>query len=240
MYVAMATRRYGEGNIIVHTDRISGVNTGHGENTIQFWRGVLEFCTNKNTHDTLSVGVIDNLGLEETFHSIGSITGVVVKTISLPYISLHGLGEFDCLYVSGLSSDISSDVLNLITHFVDHGGGLVIEDPNLAGNINLLENIDSVEVTSIQPPVLSNGYWTIAGKSHYTFDVNAKVTFMVELLETSFSSSWTILITEIEVDDSVEDNYEEALVSFEANTSAEVSVSFIVGMQKGVVIITES
>lgn len=240
MYVGMATRRYGEGNILIHTDMISGRHTSHGKNDAQFWRGVFELCTSKKTPDVISIAVISHIDIDETFRAVEEATGITAKRISLPYITLHGLDGFDCLYVSGLPELIDSDVLAIITSFVDHGGGLIIENPNIIGNINLLANIEDVEVTSIQPPVLTNGYWTISGKTNHIFDVGAKIGFLSELLETSFSNYWDVLITEIEVDDSIPDDYDSDVVLFDANTSSEFSISFITGMQKGQVVITES
>ena len=38
--VSMASRRYGEGRIFIHTDRLAGVQTGHGANPKDFWRKV--------------------------------------------------------------------------------------------------------------------------------------------------------------------------------------------------------
>ena len=59
MYVAMATRDYGEGKILIHTDRLSGKNSSSGQNNLSFWRDIIEFTSSKYPREHINIGYIN-------------------------------------------------------------------------------------------------------------------------------------------------------------------------------------
>ena len=81
IYVALASRKYGEGRVIIHTDRIGGVRTGHGENPKNFWRRMLEWASSKKSEETIKVGLVINSNVNSV-NSIYSLNPIYVDRIS--------------------------------------------------------------------------------------------------------------------------------------------------------------
>ena len=234
-YVGLATKQYGEGRICLVSDRISGENTKHGVNSISFWRKLLEWTSQKKAKEIINICLIDNsyykpkLYLNELYQS-------QVSTKTYLDIVAQGLNKYDIVYISGLTSYVSEEVKQEIEKYVNSGGGLLIENPNIEGVINILELIDSINVSSINPPNQTFAYWTIDGKSHYSYYSKVKINFYSQMLDSEFDSSWIILMSSIETE---EESTIGSEIESDKSLGAEFGISFISSMQKGLVILGE-
>lgn len=234
--VAMACREYGEGRVFIHTDRIGGFKTGHGDNTKEFWRKILEWTSKKTSNELIRVGLVINIQ-PSAFDKINNMKPVSVDKLKFSDLASVDLSHYDCLYIVGLPSSASSIVTQKIETFVENGGGLVIEYPNRGKeNINVLTAIQDIYCYSSERLITSNAYWTIDGGNHYVFDYVAEISFMSTLRQQDFSEDWMILMTNIPntVTTTTTTSLNQIL-DFDKTSGSEFVISFISSMQNGIV-----
>jgi len=239
--VAMASREYGQGRIFIHTDRMGGYKTGHGDNTSAFWRKILEWTSKKSSIENINVGLIISVQPSSADH-MNSLNPIVSKKIKVSDLATKDLSLYDCLYFVGLPDSVSNNVSEKIEQFVSNGGGVIIEYPNIGGQyINVLADIENIYCYSSERLLQTNAYWTIDGGNSYVFNESADVSFMSTLRQEDFSSSWTILMTNImNLMTTTTTTFIEDAFDFDKTSSAEFSVSFISAMQKGIVILNSN
>ena len=238
--VAMASRSYGEGRVFLHTDRIGGFKTGHGDNPKEFWRKILEWTSKKTSNEIIRVGLVINTqpDASDKIHSMKPVSVDKLKNSDLATVDLS---NYDCLYIVGLPPVVSSVVVNKITSFVENGGGLVLEYPNIGGEyINVLAGIDNVYCYSSERLLNTYAYWTIDGGNSYVFDSSVDIAFMSTFRQSDFSHDWTILMTNIQnVVVTTTTTSLDQVFDYDRSSGSEFVVSFISSFQNGVVTIEE-
>ena len=234
--VALASRLYGEGRIVVITDRIGAQWGGSGHNSDYFWRRLIEWNSKKNPGENIKSAIVlnDNTNYKSR---IKNLRPIEFAQIDLQFISRGLLNRFDLLYFIGLPESISDESLNEITKFVNNGGGLLIENPNIVGNINVLSSIDSVNVESIQRPSLSSGYWTNAGIRSYFYDEQAKIRFFSKIPGSSFNNNWRLLVNNIPNNSFEEDGDQN--IATDTSIYSEFGVSNFNKFVNGIVVLEE-
>ena len=235
--VAMASREYGEGRILIHTDRVGGVQTGHGENPSSFWRGMLEWTSGKTSNENINIGLLINTKTHSS-NRLNSFNPSSVVKIDLPYIASQDLSNIDLLYVVGLPELVSDVATQKIADYVNDGGGLILEYPNRGDEvINILSGIEDVYCYSNERLLQTWAYWTIEGSQSDVFDPDAIIAFMSTLRRVDFSSYWTILMSDVlaEVTTTTTTLAEEQAPDLAKASGSEFGVSYISSMQKGVV-----
>lgn len=241
-YVALATREYGDGRICIMTDRIGGYRTGHGDNLLLFWRKILEWTSLKKSTETIKIAVIEstNTNYEKR---LSQVPNTLYKSIDLQYITLFGLSEFDIIYFIGLPQSIDTNVQNIIATFVSGGNGIFIETPDRENEfINVLIPMDMIYCSSIQRPLYSKAYWTKSGTEHPIYDQNAVSYFMTTLQDTTFSTDWNLLMSDIEItfeQSTVQENLQIIEAPILGSIRSEFGLSYISGMQNGIIYIKE-
>ena len=236
--VAMASREYGEGRVFIHTDRIGGFGTGHGDNPKEFWRKILEWTSKKTSNELIKVGLVINTQPSAS-DKIRSMVPISVDKLSISNLATVDLSQYDCIYMVGLPNSVSSVVTLKLEAFVENGGGLLIEYPNRgAEDINVLRNIEGIYCYSSERLFTTNAYWTIDGGNSYVFDDNAQISFMSTLRQKDFSEEWTILMTNVpNVVTTTTTTSPNEVLTFDQNSGSEFVVSFISAMQNGIVIL---
>ena len=235
--VAMASREYGEGRILIHTDRVGGVQTGHGENPSSFWREVLEWTSGKTSSENINIGLLINTKTHSA-NRLNSFNPSSVIKIDLPYIASQDLSDIDLIYVVGLPDLVSDVVTQKIADYVNDGGGLILEYPNRGDEaINILSGIEDVYCYSDERLLQTWAYWTIEGSQSDVFDPDAIIAFMSTLRQVDFSSYWTILMSDVvaEVTTTTTTLAEEQAPDLAKASGSEFGVSYISSMQKGIV-----
>jgi len=235
IYVAMACRSYGEGRVLIHTDRLGAIQTGHGENDTAFWRNILDWTAKKSKEELIKVGLIINTKVHaaEKLHSVKPIS---ITNISLYDLSVIDISSFDCLYMVGLPEGVTTDIADKIASFVESGKGLIIEYPNRGGEyINVLSSIESLYCYSSERPTKSLAYWTLDGINHDVYYEGAKVAFMSTLRQADFSTYWTILMTNVvNLVTTTTTTYGDGFHVL-GQVSSEFGISYISAMQNGIV-----
>jgi len=193
--IALASRTYGEGRIVLLTDRLGSSVGFKGTNSDYFWRRLLEWNGKKSPGNKISIAVVVNENVNYR-SKIRRLRPIEFSEIDLQFISRGLLSQFDICYFIGLNDEVNSNVKDELQEFVDNGGGLLIENPNIKGPIEILENIDPIEVTSIQRPNLTSGYWTTKGLNSYFYDETAKLRFLSTIKYSALNSNWSVLITD--------------------------------------------
>jgi hypothetical protein len=232
---AVTVRQYGQGRILIHTDRVSAVQTGHGHNPTEFWRKVFEWTGQKNPGETISVGLIINTenASADRIHSFNPIS---VKKIKFNDLATKDISEFDLLYMVGLPDAVTANVAQKISQFVVNGGGLILESPDRGGEyINVLSDIENVYVYSAQRLLTSLAYWTNDGVNHYIYYPDISMTFMVTIKASDLSSHWTILMSNIQNVNTTTTTTVTVLFDLGKTAASEFAVSFVSAMQKGLV-----
>lgn len=234
--VAMACREYGEGRVFIHTDRIGGLRTGHGDNPKEFWRKILEWTSKKSSNELIRVGLVINTQPSAS-DKINSMKPVSVDKLKISDLALADLSKYDCIYIVGLLDSVSSAVTQRLESFVENGGGLAIEYPNIGGeDINVLRSIEDIYCYSSERLLTSNAYWTIDGGNHYVFYNDAEISFMSTLRQADFSEDWTILMTNIPyIVTTTTTTSPDEILDFDRNSGSEFGISFIGAMQNGIV-----
>lgn len=230
---AIIVRQYAEGRISITTDRIGGYLSIEGGST-DLWRKLLEWTGQKKPFETINIGVVNNSNIYYR-KQLEKLIPVSFQEISLSSITYDSLNGFDLLYFIGLPSQCGDDLETVLEGYVENGGGLYIEVPDISGQIEILNKIDYVSCASINRPLLSNAYWTPAGTDHYIFVSPVNIGFLTTLDVFSFSSSWIPLMTS-------NPSSASAPVTIETTgkMGSEFGVGYTIAMQNGVVIITPS
>jgi len=234
-YVSLAVRDYGAGHICIHTDRVGGVQTGHGENPIDFWRGLVGWTAKKNPNELIKIGLVINTDIHSA-ENLNNIKPVSVTTIEYSDLSTTTLSNYDCLYFVGLPSVVTTTLAANIATYVNNGGGLVIEYPNRGEeDINILSGIESLYCYSAERALDTLSYWTLDGINHPMFYSQAKITFMSTLRMLDFSTAWTILMSNIENLVTTTTTTSVHGYNLIGKASSIIGISYISTMQEGVV-----
>jgi hypothetical protein len=240
-YVSIAVREYGQGRICLHTDRLGAVFTGHGKNPKVFWRELIGWTAAKTNRELMRVGLVINTQVHVA-RRINSLNPVQVDNLSYADFATTDLSAYDVLYIVGLTESLSSDVSQQIADFVEAGGGLVIEYPNVAGEINVLSAIESLECYSEERALQTLAYWTVDGSNHPIYFEDADITFMSTMREEDFSDDWTFLMTDVEVSVTTTTTLlpgQESAFDLTGSSGSEFGVSYISSMQYGIVQLEE-
>jgi len=238
-YVALASRLYGAGRILIHTDRISSAQTGHSNNPSSFWRSVLEWTSQKQNYDNINVCLIINTQNEsaDKIHSLNPIDVTKKKFSDLAIISLSA---YDLIYFVGLPDLVNSNIANRIEEYVDNGGGIIIETPDRGAEyINILSDIENIYVESAQKPTNNFAYWTNDGINSSFYNKDIVMSFMTSINLSAFSTEWTILMSSVAniTTTTTSTSTENPIFDFDKRAESKFSVSFISTMKNGVIII---
>ena len=234
--VALATRSYGEGKICIHTDRMGGVQTGHGDNPRGFWRRIFQWVSSKGANDLIRTGLVINTSINSA-DRINTFSPISVEKLTIPQLSFRDISGFDCLYIVGLPEEVSDNVTSKIEEFVREGGGLILEYPNNGGeNINILRDVEEIFCYSAERILYTYAYWTIVGGEHPIFDGDVDIAFMSTLRQSDFSSNWNVLMTDVPhtVTTTTVTSPDQAL-DFGKSSASEFGISYTTAMQKGIV-----
>ena len=234
--IALAVRQYGEGRICVSTDRIGGYLTGHGDNPWLFWRRILEWTGQRFPSELINIAVVQST---ETYNInvLNSFEQINITEISMHDLLFETFQTYDLIYFVGLPEEVDQDAHDRIEEFVRLGGGMLIESPDKLGDINILTSIDNVGVSSINKPIETLAFWTEIGKTHYTYTTPVYVSFMVEIENTAFSSAWSVLMSDVEVQEVQEAPPITIITS--GQIGSEFGVSYLCRMKYGIVNIEE-
>ena len=234
-YAAIAVREYGEGRILIHTDKIGAIQTGHHINPKSFWRGVLEWTSKRKPSELIKVGLIINTKIHAS-DRLNSLNPDTVKKLNWADVALQDISDFNCLYVVGLPDSISSDVTQKLEEYVRLGGSIILESPDNGGeNINILRDIENVYLESDERVLETLAFWTIQGRVHYIFYDDARITFMTTLKESALSNSWTVLMSNVPTAEDTLISISDDLFEFKSRSSFEFAVSFLSTMQNGII-----
>ncbi|MFA7219274.1 MAG: LamG-like jellyroll fold domain-containing protein [Synergistaceae bacterium] len=236
-YASLAVRQYGEGRICIITDRVSGHKTYHGASPVSFWRNLLEWTGQRFDNEDINIALIDNASYMP-MSALSGLHQIRITKLSFQDIAIRDLSIFDVIYISGLPELVSNDVHEKIEPYVANGGGLFIESPDRGGeNINVLTSIDDIYCQSVDKPLQENSYWTVNGKSHYTYYSGAFIEFLSAIELTSFSSDWTVLMSSIPTTTVAEGST--ATIITDSRIGSEFGLSYIASMQKGIALVNE-
>jgi len=147
------------------------------------------------------------------------------------------LENYDLLYFIGTPDSISQDAKDRLEEYIRLGGGLLLESPQNTGNINIIEDIETINVTSVNPLADDFAYWTETGQSHYIYTTDVKVSFLSEIQLSEFSSEWSILATDVQRENVGEANV--SSIPTIAQIGSEFGISYICKMKYGLVMIEE-
>lgn len=236
VYVSLATREYGEGRICLTTDKLSGYLTIHGQDGIGLWRNVLEWTGQRFSYENINIGVIRTSTVESLSY-LNLFDQVSYTEINVDDL-LGDISSFNLLYFVGLpdSLELTTPIRNVIELYVRSGGGVLIEAPfHPEENINVLTSIEDVYCSSIQVPSYTLSYWTTDGKAHYAYSENSFVGFYSTLENTSFSSNWTLLMTNI--DNKIEKTFKVKYYETVSNCSSEFGIGYVNALKNGIITI---
>jgi len=239
-YIALASREYGKGRILISADRFAGYSTGHGPIPERMWLRVLRWIGQRNTYETVRMGVVETA--KTNFEQrLSDIPYVTFDIITLQTIAKGNISQYDAIMFIGLPASVNDDVKDRIADYVVGGGGVIVEVPDRGlENINVISSIDNVYCSSSNPPTQNRAYWTVSGSVSDLYDQNAVVSVLTTLPITSFSSRWTILMTDQQATYAEEiENGDLSEIKIAGNAASEISVSFIGGFEKGVVELEE-
>ena len=227
MYSAIATRKWGEGRILIHSDSIDGYETSKGANNLNFWRKVIEFTSQKTPQDIIRIGLIR---WSKTANNLFSLKNVIVENIDLTY----NLNNYDLIYITG-NEELSTEYSDKIKDFINMGGGIIIESINNGTIINPLKSIEIINVSIVRPN-LNKAYWTLAGNNSYIYDKSIFFEFCFKL--TDLSSYWTTLMSDIEVLIDINSSTVTDNLSYKKEQS-KFSISFTSVFKDGIITINE-
>ena len=237
MYVALITKEHVNGRIAITTDRLGGFRTGHGTTPVKFWRQLLKWSGQKLPGETVHVGIVKSA---ETYYEnyLRSIEGVTFEEISTEYLKNFGAYEFDVIYFIGLPSTYWEGVPDLLENYVSNYGGLILECPDISGEIELLSSIDSVVVSSAQRPNYDRAFWTQSGFISPLYESDFSSSFMVTINQDDVPDSWEVILSSVAT---IETPVENDLSQYDYDSTAiqEFGISFSVAMKDGLVTITE-
>jgi len=232
---AMAVREYGQGRIMIHTDRVNAVQTGHGHNPADFWRKIFEWVGQRNPGEVINVGIIINKP-NESADRINGFPHIIADKIKFNDLATKDISEYDLIYMVGLPNSITSNIAQKISQFVESGGGLILESPDRGGEyINVMSDIENVYVYSAQRAITGLAYWTNDGVNHYVYYPEANMTFMVAIRLSDLSSNWTVLMSNVQNINTTTTTTATVLFDLAKNSASEFAVSFVSAMQKGLV-----
>jgi len=241
MIVSLITRDYLNGRLAITTDRLGGFRAGNGNKSETFWSNLIIWAGKKEPGETVRVGVVKS---EETHYEtfLSSLERITYEEINEEYLAKNGSEEFDVLYFISLKKQNTPDILpNVLEEYVRNGGGLIIESPDIEGEIGIISEIDSVSVRSVTRPSYDSAFWSNKGFNSpiYSAD-NYAASFMVEIREEDFSVDWDILLSDVEVTREVFDN-EGTVDSYEYSERSfqEFSIGFAIVTKNGAVFLDE-
>ena len=235
VYVSLACRSYIEGRICLTSDRLGGFITNHGFCSVGLWKNVLEWTAQKYPNELIRVGVVESFSVP-TIDYLSAFGQVSYQLIDTEYIATNSLSEFDLLYFIGLPLAIDSSI---IEQYVRNGGGVLIECPDQAGSINILDGIETINITSIERPSYGISYWTNDGTSHPIFSSDAHVYFYSTLNLDSLSN-WTILMSSAQNNAITNSLSGSVFVPTIGSSSSEIGFSYENYYKDGIVSIDES
>lgn len=230
IYTSIIVRQYAEGRICLTTDRIGSYLTNEGGSSA-LWRHLLEWVGQKYTHETITVGVINNCNVPYR-SKLEQLIPISFEDIVLSDVIYKDLSDYDMLYFIGLPQTSSSNLETVLEEYVRGGGGLYIEVPDKDGVIDILKGIESINCESINRPQFGISYWTPTGKLHYSYTPSVYVGFLTSLRVSDFSSDWVPLMTNVPSDDATEP---EVVIETLNSIGSEFGVGFTIAMQNGLV-----
>lgn len=239
-YTACSVREYGEGRICLHTERINNIYSGMGSANYSFWRNILEWTGKKYSKENVSVAFIDSFGINN-LSFVYSLTPINVQFVNFYNLSLDEHKDFDIWYFVDVPNEVGLDIKSVITSYVNLGGGLIIESPTILNSyINILQGIENVYVQSPSPPFFDFAFWTESGKTHYSYNPQAKISFNVSIPQDNLSNRWTTLLNNIEpVVVNTEINNDTNNIVATGKGISEFGISYAAVMQKGLVILEQ-
>lgn len=191
VYVSLACREYVEGRICLTSDKLSGFITNHGFCSRKLWRNVLEWTGQKFPEEIINVGVVVSTPIP-TLDYLATFGMISYRVLTIEDLS-GDLSGIDILYFIGLPV---SDISDVMEEYVRYGGGILIECPDKVGTINVLEDIETINITSIERPSYEISYWTEDGVDHPIYS-NDAIVYFYSTLELNSFSNWTILMSSV-------------------------------------------
>lgn len=235
--VSLAVREYGNGRIGITSDRLSGFLTNHGFGSRKMWRNLLEWLGQRYTSESINVAIVKTYPVP-TLDYMNAFGQISSQEIDLTNVISPGLDAFDLVYFVGLPPFVSTPVANALQIYVENGGGLLLEVPDISGsNINVLSSIENVYCTSSERPLYTQAYWTATGLTTTIYDKNADLFFFNTLLQSSFSNNWNILMTNVPVVSSTP--AAGSLIPTMGWTGAEFGISYASAFVNGAVVLDE-
>lgn len=231
--VALATRDYGMGRITIISDSINGIESYNGKNKISFWHKLIQWSAKKTNIEHVSILFINN-GNINTIKQLNKLFNCSVYNGNIHDIYQKDIKSFDIIYFSGLPSNVDDFIKAEVKKYINNGGCLFIENPNLNNeNINIISKIDEVLIASNQRSNHGTATWTRAGRSKVFFDNDVQINFLSTIPFSSLNPKWTILMSNLP---SFKDSKEEYIGQINGNAS-EFGISFISSQQNGITLL---
>lgn len=228
--VALITRQYGEGRICISAGSI-------GTASLVLPRRITEWVGQKFSSESIKIGAIVSLSHYD-WSLLKSLNFTEINELTVHSLLHDSLSDYDLIYFIGLPDAFDQDVSERIAEYVRDGGGLLIDNPDRVGAINVLSSVESINVESIQRPSISMSYWTERGKTHYTHTPFEYVDILSVINNTSLSNSWSILMSDVFAQaSSINAN---VTISANGQVGSEFGISYFCRMKHGLVMIEES
>lgn len=216
-YVVLASTTHGSGRVMLFASRMNYRNTGGVGITDLFVRNCLGWISQAGDTDRLEVCHVPFETVDGTIPTVDSSFNTSVSRHDVEFLSEdNNLYEFDCIILSGYNNDISPLVRDNLVAYVNSGGGLLVEDFNLSGAVDLFAPISPVTVDDAGfIPVDGNLVWTDSGLAHGVFNASflgLDIGILNTISEGDVGSGWSILnVFDTEAEKSSEIPIEEQL-----------------------------
>jgi hypothetical protein len=241
MIVSLIINEYLNGRVAITTDRLGGFRTGNGSQPAGFWENLIKWVAQKNKNENVNLCIVKSSNI---FHNefLSKIEDINYQEFNENEIFSINFDDFDLLYFVGLPKiGAPDDLPETIEEYVRNGGGLIVESPDIIGDIEIVSLIDPVSVTSNKRPSYEAAYWTQFGlESEVYYKENTSSSFMVEIRSTDFSENWDIILSNVETSvGKVETGAAIASNDYSSRSFQEFGVGFIVGISDGTVLLEE-
>lgn len=196
-YAGIIAKDFGQGTVCITTDTFYGYRSGHGKSSVVLWRRILELTGHAQVNEPIYVALVDNRQLDYA-NRLYELSPVIVESIEMDRLAAVDLSKYDVVFFAGLPTTSTENIQNKLADWVSTGGGLIIECPNISGNIGILSALDLVDVSSVQRPFTNKAYWTIMGSQNQIYTESAVVSIMTSIVSESLPVGWQILMSDVE------------------------------------------
>ena len=195
-YSAIIAKDFGQGTVCVTADTLTGFQSGHGKSSVSLWRKILQLAGHVQHNEPVYVGLINKRDSDYS-NKIYELSPVIVDELDIDMVLARDLSKYDLLFFAGTEKNMGDDIKAKIYSYVIGGGGVVVECPTTEGEIEIISDLESVIVDSLQRPTNNRAYWTILGKESSLYTESAYVSIMISMPD-NLSEGWTVFMSDVE------------------------------------------